>query len=1003
MVVELRSIIKTRGHKNWIETSNSATLILIVCISIILSSSVLIAMTNIILIHNNSESNSAPEPPPEPNQTPDPNSESDLGWIVGIVNEISTSHERINEATVKTDEQSATTDAKGYYKIEVPAPGTYNLTALADTYYTQTVTNVFVDTQTTVVINFYLTLIPPQTEPVIEKHDIAVTIISSPAEAYQGQTIAIEVSLVNPGDFQETFSLEVTSESTSIGTRSVSLNPKHSKTEIFYWNTSNTSPSTYTLNVEAFLEGDEIPINNLANTSIVLKPRVGWIEGYVSNNETSLPIAGATVSANTYTAITDALGYYNIETASPDAHHVAVTANGYYNETKSNIFVDILGTANVNFTLKPIPTPPGKIHDIAITQLSAPSEVYLGNIAIINVSIKNLGDYRETFIIKILNGITSLISKTLDLDSRASTVLSFGWNTSNLTPSEYSITAEVILETDENPTNDQTATKISINLEQPEGTFTWVGSHVNSTLTEWAHNLSFQNIVVRYDSDQQGSMNNLAQYDIKLWRWVPYYHFENATTEKDFITLLQHEISTSVSKRIYIDDVDAMFMLYGASTLSSFLNAVKKVQHNNIILCFYMSNQTPYHGLYHFIDQYDWSKFHIDIYSPPYVDFSTLIPLVNARTLGIYLWLWPYGGLGTTWKNVSLNDVICRYCDAINHQIQRFAVWTGYEPETYEVGMNEASLYIHPHWWNKITKYNNYFLDSKPIPRDRGVILWFDYGLLNTYEVTRPILKRYGYTGVISAITWMVRNYENERYVWDDNQSRDKPIMTLQELLTMQNEGWEIVSHSQSHPHLGNLQEYYARWEIKGSKEWIDNHLGPMKNPCFVYPYGEVYWSSIVDQHYTYQRLGKEGQEPRMLWNPNSETPSNSIPIVGTDLSEEMIDYWLNETNQKGGIGVFVLHGIYEHPEPESLENYIETLDYLLRKLKELEIPVLTLTHTVELLQIKSQSSLSIKTLLEKDWKIEEITVKNEIADFRILPKLTIFYLNAACICSEAL
>ncbi len=153
-------------------------------------------------------------------------------------------------------------------------------------------------------------------------------------------------------------------------------------------------------------------------------------------------------------------------------------------------------------------------------------------------------------------------------------------------------------------------------------------------------------------------MTNLARYDIRFWRWAPYYLFENATTVKDVVDILQSEISASSSKRIYVDDVDSIYMLYGASALSNFLNAVNNVQHNNIILCFYMSNQTPYQGLYQFIDQYDWSNFHIDIYSPPNVNHSTLIPLLNSRTLGTYLWLWPYGGLGSIWKNVSLNDVV---------------------------------------------------------------------------------------------------------------------------------------------------------------------------------------------------------------------------------------------------------------------------------------------------------------------------------------------------------
>jgi len=993
MVVELRS-----GSKHWTgKITPEFSRVLFLCILVILSSVALFSVTNVLFIYNHDsddETRPNPEPPPEPNPSPDPSSEPTFGWIVGIVTDLSTSWGRIKGASVGVKDYSATTDVKGYYKIEVPAPGTYNLTASADDYYNQTVTNVFVDIQATVTVSFYLTLIPPTPEPVVEKHDVAVSSISASAEAYQGQVVAIKVYLLNPGDCEETFDLAVMCNASSIETQSVFLASKDSKIEVFSWNTTGVSPATYAITAEAILATDEVPANNFANTSIVIKPGVGWIEGYVTDHETSLPVVGAAVSADGYTASTDLFGYYNIEVPSPATYDVTASADGYYNESKPSIFVDILATVNLNFTLISIPKPPLKIHDVAVTNVSAPADVYIGNVVAINVGVKNPGDYEETFDIKVTYDTTPIRTETLTLNSKESTILSFNWNTSNIAPNNYALTAEAILETDENPANNLAAIKISINLEQPENTFTWIGQHVNLTLAEWAHNLSIQNVVVRYDPDLNRSMNNLARYSIKFWRLVPYYLFENATTEKDFVYILQSEISACPSQRIYVDDVDAIYMLYGATALSNFLNAVNTVQHNNIILCFYMSHQTPYQGLYQFMDQYDWSNFHIDLYSPPNVNFSALIPQMNSRTLGTYLWLWPYGGLGYSWKSVSLNDVISRYTDAINHEIQRFAVWMGYEPETHEAGMDEASLYNHPYWWNKIAKYNRNFLEGKPIPRDRGVILWFDDGLLNTYEVAKPILERYGYVGVVSAITWMVRNYENERYTWDDDQWRDKPIMILPELLTIKDGGWEIVSHSQSHPHLGSLQEYYARWEIEESKEWINDNLGPMKNPCFIYPYGEVHWDSIVDEYYAYQRLGEGDQEPKMIWNPNDEHYGTHIPTAGIHLSKKMIGYWLNETNQNGGIAIFVIHGIHENPEPESLENTPENLEYLLKKIKELEIPVLTLTQAIELYQVKSQNTSSIKTLAVWDGQIENVTVKSETVSFYGLRKLSSLCLN---------
>ncbi len=133
-----------------------------------------------------------------------------------------------------------------------------------------------------------------------------------------------------------------------------------------------------------------------------------------------------------------------------------------------------------------------------------------------------------------------------------------------------------------------------------------------------------------------------------------------------------------------------------------------------------------------------------------------------------------------------------------------------------------------------------------------------------------------------------------------------------------------------------------------------------------------------------------------MIWNPNDEYYGTHIPIVGIHLSKETIDYWLNETNQKGGIAIFVIHGIYENPEPESLENTPENLEYLLTKIEELELPILTLTQAIDLYQVESKTprTLSIGASTISDGRIEEITFKSETVGFYGLHRLLNLCLN---------
>lgn len=112
------------------------------------------------------------------------------------------------------------------------------------------------------------------------------------------------------------------------------------------------------------------------------------------------------------------------------------------------------------------------------------------------------------------------------------------------------------------------------------------------------------------------------------------------------------------------------------------------------------------------------------------------------------------------------------------------------------------------------------FLDKKqPLP-PRSVVLTFDDGYRDTYEVAMPILKQYGFKSVMFIPAGDV----GQRLSW-------------QELKEMRSTGMQIASHSLTHRELGGMSPVEQAQEIKRSKELLDQNLG-QDTRDFCYPNG---------------------------------------------------------------------------------------------------------------------------------------------------------------------
>jgi len=79
----------------------------------------------------------------------------------------------------------------------------------------------------------------------------------------------------------------------------------------------------------------------------------------------------------------------------------------------------------------------------AVEQVASKTTATAGEIVQINVTVKNLGSKSETFSVGVYYNDLSVATRSVTLSAGASSVLTFNWNTTNVTPGTYNISAKV--------------------------------------------------------------------------------------------------------------------------------------------------------------------------------------------------------------------------------------------------------------------------------------------------------------------------------------------------------------------------------------------------------------------------------------------------------------------------------------------------------------------------------------------------------------------------------
>ena len=142
-------------------------------------------------------------------------------------------------------------------------------------------------------------------------------------------------------------------------------------------------------------------------------------------------------------------------------------------------------------------------------------------------------------------------------------------------------------------------------------------------------------------------------------------------------------------------------------------------------------------------------------------------------------------------------------------------------PEQFEAQM----AYLHDRGYQSVSLEQLYLasngrgtLPAKPF------VITFDDGYVDNFTNAFPILAKHGFT----ATVFMITNYID-----------GEGFMTRGQLKELVANGWEIESHTTSHPYLTKVDPITVLSELNLSKELLEKELGkPVK--FFAYPYGDL-------------------------------------------------------------------------------------------------------------------------------------------------------------------
>jgi len=126
----------------------------------------------------------------------------------------------------------------------------------------------------------------------------------------------------------------------------------------------------------------------------------------------------------------------------------------------------------------------------------------------------------------------------------------------------------------------------------------------------------------------------------------------------------------------------------------------------------------------------------------------------------------------------------------------------------------------------------------------RTVVITFDDAFASVATIAYPILSSLGLTATVFVPTEYIDG--DERLSWPGiehwamtSHQHELTAMSWDTLGTLIDAGWEIGSHTRTHPHLTQVDDVTLKAELEGSREACVARLG-RRCETVAYPYGDV-------------------------------------------------------------------------------------------------------------------------------------------------------------------
>jgi hypothetical protein len=116
----------------------------------------------------------------------------------------------------------------------------------------------------------------------------------------------------------------------------------------------------------------------------------------------------------------------------------------------------------------------------------------------------------------------------------------------------------------------------------------------------------------------------------------------------------------------------------------------------------------------------------------------------------------------------------------------------------------------------------------------KRLVIAFDDGYRDVYDNAFPILSKFGFTACVFVITGYVGREDD----WDYHVGgRKKRHLSWEQIAEMARAGFEFGSHTVNHPDLTRIPKKFVRYELRRSKETLEQELGRKVN-FLSYPFG---------------------------------------------------------------------------------------------------------------------------------------------------------------------